>query len=68
MYHKRSDIKEGQSQGQEPWWQRELEMAVQPWKAPFEDQGIISQASSKPLLSLPPELADFCLCQRLEGK
>lgn len=34
-------------------------------KAPVRDRGVIPQICSQPRLSLPPELADFCLCQRL---
>ena len=48
--------------------QRQLETAVQPRKALVRVRGFIPQACSQPWLSLPPELADFCLRQRLEGK
>lgn len=60
-------MREGWSQGQEQG-QRQLEKAVQPRKAPVADRGVIPQACLQSWLSLPPELADFCLCQRLGGK
>lgn len=63
----KGDAIEGQGKGQAQR-QRQLETAVQPWKALVGDRGVIPQVCSQPWLSLPPELADFCLCQRLEGK
>lgn len=66
--HKQSDIRQEWSQGQEPW------VAEPAGDDNAAVEGTFWRSGDHPpsLLEAPvepaPELADFCLCQRLEGK
>lgn len=68
MCHKGSDIKQAQSQGQKPWVAERAGDGCTAVEGAFWRSGDHSPGLLTALVVSAPELADFCLCQRLEGK